>query len=67
MDTHRVLQIWDFQSLTFMYHILATLGKLSGPAIASDGSSVIDIVDWHARLDTVNTCVKKCRRSGYEQ
>lgn len=59
MDTHGILQIWDFESLNLLYHVLTPSTSFRILNFTSDGSSVVDIIDSGMRIWTPAALVRK--------
>ncbi|KAI1455463.1 NACHT and WD domain protein [Annulohypoxylon moriforme] len=59
IDTHGNLQIWDFESLSLLYHVLSPAASFRILCFASDGSSVVDAMDSNMRIWSPATLVRK--------
>ena len=59
VDKHGVLQIWDFESLELLYHVLTPSANFRILRFASDGSSVMDVVDSGMRIWKPAALVRK--------
>ncbi|KAI0600589.1 hypothetical protein F4775DRAFT_544625 [Biscogniauxia sp. FL1348] len=58
-DTHGTLQIWDFESLNLLYQVATPATSFRTLQFASDGSSVIDMVDSGMRIWTPAILVRR--------
>ena len=59
VDKQGILQIWDFESLTLLYHVLSPSASFRILHFVSDGSSVIDVTDSGMRIWNPATLVRK--------
>lgn len=59
VDKQGVLQIWDFESLSLLYHVLTPATSFRIIDFVSDGSSVVDVVDSGMRIWNPATLVRK--------
>ena len=59
VDKQGVLQIWDFESLSLLYHVLSPATSFRIISFVSDGSSVVDVVDSGMRIWNPATLVRK--------
>ena len=59
VDKQGALQIWDFESLSLLYHVLTPATSFRIVSFVSDGSSVVDMVDSGMRIWHPATLVRK--------
>ena len=59
VDKQGVLQIWDFESLTLLYHVLSPATSFRIISFVSDGSSVVDMIDSGMRIWNPATLIRK--------
>ena len=59
VDKQGVLQIWDFESLSLLYHVLSPATSFRIISFISDGSSVVDVMDSGMRIWIPATLVRK--------
>lgn len=59
VDKQGVLQIWDFESLSLLYHVLSPATSFRIIDFVSDGSSVVDVTDSGMRIWNPATLVRK--------
>lgn len=59
VDKQGVLQIWDFESLSLLYHVLSPATSFRIINFVSDGSSVVDVIDSGMRIWNPATLVRK--------
>ena len=59
VDKQGALQIWDFESLSLLYHVLSPSTSFRILSFVSDGSSVIDVIDSGMRIWIPATLVRK--------
>ncbi|ROV92565.1 hypothetical protein VMCG_08917 [Cytospora schulzeri] len=59
VDNNGILQIWDFESLNLLYHVLTPYASFRILNFTSDGSGVVDIVDSGMRIWAPATLVRK--------
>ena len=59
VDKHGVLQIWDFESLNLLYHVLTTSATFRILDFVSDGSSVLDVTDSGMRIWNPASLIRK--------
>ena len=59
VDKQGVLQIWDFESLTLLYHVLSPATSFRIISFVSDGSSVVDMIDSGMRIWKPATLIRK--------
>ena len=59
VDKQGVLQIWDFESLSLLYHVLSPATSFRILNFVSDGSSVIDVIDAGMRIWNPAALVRK--------
>ncbi|KAI0839441.1 NACHT and WD domain protein [Hypoxylon sp. FL0890] len=59
IDTHGNLQIWDFESLSLLYHVLSPAASFRILSFTSDGSSLVDATDSNMRIWSPATLVRK--------
>lgn len=59
VDKQGVLQIWDFESLSLLYHVLTPATSFRIINFVSDGSSVVDMIDSGMRIWNPATLVRK--------
>ncbi|KAI1329481.1 hypothetical protein F5Y16DRAFT_99678 [Xylariaceae sp. FL0255] len=50
VDTHGVLQIWDFESLNLLYQVSTPAASFRTLQFASDGSSIVDMLETGLRV-----------------
>ena len=59
VDKQGVLQIWDFESLSLLYHVLSPATSFRMINFVSDGSSVVDVIDSGMRIWIPAALVRK--------
>jgi WD40 repeat protein len=59
MDMRGGLRLWDFESLSLLYHVLSPTTSFSVLKFASDNSSIIDVVDTGMRVWSPAALVRK--------
>ncbi|KAI0132592.1 NACHT and WD domain protein [Xylariales sp. AK1849] len=59
VDKTGILQIWDFESLTLLYHVLTPSASFRILNFVSDGSGVADVVDGAMRIWVPSALVRK--------
>jgi WD40 repeat protein len=59
VDKQGVLQIWDFESLSLLYHVLSPATPFRILNFVSDGSSVVDVIDSGMRIWNPATLIRK--------
>ena len=59
VDKQGVLQIWDYESLNLLYHVLSPSTSFRILNFVSDGSSVVDVADSGMRVWNPATLVRK--------
>lgn len=59
VDKQGVLQIWDFESLSLLYHVLSPATSFRILNFVSDGSSVVDVTDSGMRIWNPATLIRK--------
>ena len=59
VDKQGVLQIWDFESLSLLYHVLSPATPFRIINFVSDGSSLLDMTDSGMRIWNPATLVRK--------
>ena len=59
VDKQGVLQIWNFESLSLLYHVLSPATSFRIINFVSDGSSVVDVIDSGMRIWNPATLVRK--------
>ncbi|KAI0376958.1 NACHT and WD domain protein [Hypomontagnella monticulosa] len=59
IDTRGRLQIWDFESLTLLYHVLCPATSFRILEFTSDGSSIVDATDSSMRVWSPSSLVRK--------
>lgn len=58
-DTHGNMNIWDFESLSILYHILSPFPSFRILSFTSDGGSVLDVMDSNMRVWSPSVLVRK--------
>ncbi|OAA81751.1 NACHT and WD domain protein [Akanthomyces lecanii RCEF 1005] len=58
-DTHGNMNIWDFETLSILYHILSPFPSFRILSFTSDGSSVLDVMDSNMRVWSPSVLVRK--------
>lgn len=58
-DTHGNMNIWDFETLSILYHILSPFPSFRILSFTSDGSSVLDVMDSSMRVWSPSVLVRK--------
>ncbi|KAI0015721.1 hypothetical protein F4780DRAFT_50133 [Xylariomycetidae sp. FL0641] len=58
-DTHGTMQIWDFESLNLLYQVTTPASSFRMLQFASDGSSIIDMLDSGMRIWTPAILVRR--------
>lgn len=58
-DTLMQLQIWDFESLSLLYHLDAPFANFRILSFTSDGSSIVDVTDSGMRVWSPAALVRK--------
>ncbi|KAJ6785704.1 hypothetical protein PWT90_08712 [Aphanocladium album] len=58
-DTHGNMNIWDFETLSILYHILSPFPSFRILSFSSDGSSVLDVMDSNMRVWSPSVLVRK--------
>lgn len=58
-DTHGNMHIWDFESLSVLYHVLSPFPSFRILNFTSDGSSVVDVMDSAMRVWSPSVLVRK--------
>ncbi|KAI1109210.1 NACHT and WD domain protein [Nemania sp. NC0429] len=59
IDAQGNLRIWDFESLTILYHVLTPNSSFRVLNFASDGFNLIDVVDHEMRIWAPSALVRK--------
>ncbi|RYP23160.1 hypothetical protein DL765_001245 [Monosporascus sp. GIB2] len=59
IDMHGNIQIWDFESLTLLYHVLSPSISFRILSFTSDGSSIVDVSDTCMRIWSPASLVRK--------
>jgi WD40 repeat protein len=59
VDMQGNLQIWDFESLTLLYHVLSMPASFRILSFTSDGSGVVDVMDSSMRIWSPATLIRK--------
>ena len=58
-DTHGNMRIWDFESLSLLYHVLTDFPGFRILNFASDGSNIVDVMDFGMRIWSPAVLVRK--------
>ncbi|KAF9893519.1 hypothetical protein FE257_010831 [Aspergillus nanangensis] len=58
-DMQGTMQIWDFESLSLLYHVYSPFPSFRILDFSSDGSSVIDVMDSSMRIWSPSALVRK--------
>ncbi|KAI2615430.1 NACHT and WD domain protein [Hypoxylon sp. NC1633] len=59
IDAHGKLQVWDFESLSLLYHVLSPATSFRILSFTSDGSSIVNATDPTLRIWFPATLVRK--------